>query len=123
MIEDVRKRIEKAVEDAIQDMYTTHLRKMQSDMHLCAVNCCDDRKSLPQIDNVQSCIEDCAAPLLRAQDYIQHELREFQTSLQRCVMVGNETDFFLNSLSLSKLILKIVSIFSNAMKMFAVKYR
>ena len=90
MIEDVRKRIETAIGDAIQDMYSTHLRKMQSDMHLCAVNCCDDRRSLPQIDNVQSCIEDCAAPLLRAQDFIQHELREFQASLQRCMMVGNK---------------------------------
>lgn len=88
MIEDQRKRIEKAVADMIQDMYKTHLRKMQSDMHLCAMNCCDDRNRQPSLDNVQSCIEDCAVPLLRAQDYVQHELGELQSNLQNCIMVN-----------------------------------
>lgn len=87
MIEDQRKRMEKAVGDMIQDMYKSHLRKMQSQMHLCAVNCCNDHVRQPNLDSVQNCIEDCAAPLMKAQDLVQHELGQFQAKLQNCVMV------------------------------------
>ncbi|KAM7345754.1 protein FAM136A-like [Cochliomyia hominivorax] len=90
MIEDQRKRMEKAVADMIQEMYETHFRKMQSEMHLCAVNCCDDFKRRPSLDSVQNCIEDCAVPLLKAQDLVQHELGQFQSKLQNCIMQCND---------------------------------
>lgn len=57
-------------------------------MHSCAVRCCDDTRKQPRMDNVQGCIDECATPLLKAQDYMQHELGQFQVRLQRCVMVS-----------------------------------
>ncbi|KAL9914087.1 protein FAM136A-like isoform 1-T1 [Glossina fuscipes fuscipes] len=88
MLDEQRRRVEKAVTDLINDLYKSHLRKMQSDMHSCAVRCCDDIRKQPRMDNVQSCIDECATPLLKAQDYMQHELGQFQVRLQRCVMVS-----------------------------------
>ncbi|KAL9914089.1 protein FAM136A-like isoform 2-T2 [Glossina fuscipes fuscipes] len=78
MLDEQRRRVEKAVTDLINDLYKSHLRKMQSDMHSCAVRCCDDIRKQPRMDNVQSCIDECATPLLKAQDYMQHELGQFQ---------------------------------------------
>lgn len=86
--EDQQSRIKEAVTEMIHEVYKTHLRKMQSNMHLCAVNCCDDLVRQPSLDSVQSCIEDCTIPLMRAQDYMQHELGIFQTKLQNCVLVS-----------------------------------
>ncbi|XP_061392718.1 protein FAM136A-like [Musca vetustissima] len=87
---DHRRRIDQAIIDLINDVYKTHLRKMQSEMHLCAANCCDDVHRQPSMDNVQGCIEDCAGPLLRAQDYMQHELGQFQGRLRNCLMQCND---------------------------------
>lgn len=90
MIADHRQRMDKAITDMIDDIYKTHLRKMQSDMHVCAANCCDDRWQQPNMDSVQGCIEDCAGPLVRAQDYMQNELGKFQGHLRRCLMVSHK---------------------------------
>lgn len=59
---------------------------LQTDMHLCAAKCCQDDTS--SVDSVQRCVDRCSTPLTRAQNYVQHELGEFQGRLQRCVMVG-----------------------------------
>lgn len=55
-------------------------------MHLCAAKCCQDGTS--SVDSVQRCVDRCSAPMTRAQNYVQHELGEFQGRLQRCVMVS-----------------------------------
>ncbi|KAH8277581.1 hypothetical protein KR018_001684 [Drosophila ironensis] len=103
MVEQQKKRLENAISDMIEDMYRTHLRRMQvsevagsqialrikhvpipkSKMHVCAARCCDDEKGT--LESVQNCIEKCAAPLMDAQDYLQHELGQFQNRLQSCV--------------------------------------
>lgn len=54
-------------------------------MHACAARCCQD--SHGTLETVQNCIEGCATPLLKAQDYLQQELGHFQGQLQNCVMV------------------------------------
>ncbi|XP_075166988.1 protein FAM136A-like [Haematobia irritans] len=87
---DHRRRLDKAIEDLINEVYRTHLRKMQSDMHVCAAHCCDDYRSQPSMDNVQVCIEECSGPLLRAQDYMQHELGQFQGRLLNCLVSCND---------------------------------
>lgn len=56
-------------------------------MHSCAATCCENVKQQPSMDSVQSCIENCASPLLKAQDFMQQELGQFQMRLQNCVMV------------------------------------
>lgn len=103
MIQQQRQRIESAVTEMIDDMDKTHLRKMQvgsihhkrnpttssqlqNEMHLCAAKCCQDGTS--SVDSVQRCVDRCSAPMTRAQNYVQHELGEFQGRLQRCVMVS-----------------------------------
>ncbi|XP_033251677.1 protein FAM136A-like [Drosophila miranda] len=83
MVEQQRKRLEVALSDMIEDMYRTHLRRMQSKMHRCAARCCDDEHGT--LESVQNCIEKCAGPLMDAQDYLQHELGQFQNRLQNCV--------------------------------------
>ncbi|XP_011190659.1 protein FAM136A-like [Zeugodacus cucurbitae] len=88
MIEQQRQRIERAVTEMVDDMDKSHLRKMQTDMHLCAAKCCQDMNG--SIDSVQRCVDRCSAPLTRAQNYVQHELGEFQGRLQRCVMQCND---------------------------------
>lgn len=106
MIQQQRQKIEAAVTEMIDDMDKTHLRKMQvsgvrfrgypetdllitkfqNEMHLCAAKCCQDGTS--SVDSVQRCVDRCSAPMTRAQNYVQHELGEFQGRLQRCVMVS-----------------------------------
>ncbi|XP_067632534.1 protein FAM136A-like [Eurosta solidaginis] len=88
MIEQQRKRVERAISDMINEMYSSNLRKMQSEMHLCASKCCDDKRGT--LETVQNCIEGCALPLTKAQDYLQHELGQFQGRLQNCVMKCSE---------------------------------
>ncbi|XP_065367946.1 protein FAM136A-like [Calliphora vicina] len=88
MIQQQRQRIEQAVTEMIDDMDKTHLRKMQTDMHLCAAKCCQDTSA--SVDSVQRCVDRCSQPLTRAQNYVQHELGEFQGRLQRCVMQCND---------------------------------
>ncbi|XP_053951273.1 protein FAM136A-like [Anastrepha ludens] len=88
MIEQQRKRVERAISDMINEMYSSYLRKMQSEMHMCASKCCDDQRGT--LDSVQSCIEGCAVPLTKEQNYLQHELGKFQTRLQNCVMKCSE---------------------------------
>ncbi|XP_030386940.1 protein FAM136A [Scaptodrosophila lebanonensis] len=83
MAEQQKKRLEGAIGDMIEDMYKTHLRRMQSTMHRCAAHCCDDERGT--LESVQNCIEKCALPLMNAQDYLQHELGQFQSRLQNCV--------------------------------------
>ncbi|XP_017147318.1 protein FAM136A [Drosophila miranda] len=83
MVEKQRKRLEVALSDMIEDMYRTHLRRMQSKMHRCSARCCDDERGT--LESVQNCIEKCAGPLMDAQDYLQHELGQFQNRLQNCV--------------------------------------
>ncbi|XP_013108817.2 protein FAM136A-like [Stomoxys calcitrans] len=58
---------------------------MQSNMHVCAAHCCDDYNRQPSMDHVQHCIEECSEPLLKAQDYMQHELGMFQGRLRNCL--------------------------------------
>ncbi|KAH8279132.1 protein FAM136A isoform X1 [Drosophila bipectinata] len=83
MVEQQKKRLENAISDMIEDMYRSHLRRMQSKMHICAARCCDDERGT--LESVQNCIEKCAAPLMDAQNYLQHELGQFQSRLQNCV--------------------------------------
>lgn len=61
-------------------------------MHLCAAKCCQNTHV--EVDIVQNCIEDCSAPVNRAQKYIHRELEDFQGRLQRCVMVNNILNYY-----------------------------
>ncbi|EDW01728.1 protein FAM136A [Drosophila grimshawi] len=87
MVEQQKQRLEGAISDMIEDMYRSHLRRMQSTMHRCAASCCDDERGT--LDTVQRCIEKCATPLMDAQDYLQNELGQFQNRLQTCVKECN----------------------------------
>ncbi|XP_034478816.1 protein FAM136A [Drosophila innubila] len=87
MVEQQKRRLENAISDMIEDMYQTHLRRMQSKMHRCAATCCDDERGT--LESVQRCIEKCATPLMDAQDYLQNELGQFQNHLQICVKECN----------------------------------
>ena len=88
MIEQQKQRIERAVTEMIDDMDKAHMRKMQTEMHLCAAKCCQDMTC--SVDSVQRCVERCSQPLTNAQNYVQNELGEFQGRLQRCVMQCND---------------------------------
>ncbi|ALC41733.1 CG5327 [Drosophila busckii] len=87
MVEQQRRRLEVAIADMIEDMYRSHLRRMQSIMHRCAAKCCDDERG--SLESVQNCIEKCASPLMDAQDFLQNELGQFQNHLQLCVKECN----------------------------------
>jgi hypothetical protein len=47
-------------------------------MHRCSVKCCENTTA--SIDDVQRCVEACAMPLSKAQNYMQQEVENFQVS-------------------------------------------
>ena len=85
MIQKQQQRVEKAVTKLIEDIYQSQLKKMQYEMHVCSSACCQKPRST--LDDVTHCIENCAQPLMRAQQMVSNELSQFQGRLQSCVMV------------------------------------
>ncbi|XP_030386743.1 protein FAM136A [Scaptodrosophila lebanonensis] len=88
IFEEQRERIDKALSTVVDDMDRQHLRKLQLDMHKCASTCCLDVEA--SAENVQRCVDRCHLPLVRARNYVQQELCDFQTRLQRCVLSCND---------------------------------
>ncbi|OXU18110.1 protein FAM136A [Nasonia vitripennis] len=88
MVEEQRRRVEDQMTKMVEEIDKTYLRKMQGDMHRCAAACCDNQTY--SVQKVHSCVENCGAPLNKAQQYVQGEFERVQNRLQRCVMECND---------------------------------
>ncbi|GAB6023183.1 hypothetical protein CHUAL_008008 [Chamberlinius hualienensis] len=84
MAEQAQTRVQKAVNELVNELDRTHLRKVQGDMHRCAANCCDNGNFT--LEQVHRCIEDCSKDITSAQNFVQEELNNYQNRLQRCVI-------------------------------------
>ncbi|KAL4230188.1 hypothetical protein ACF0H5_010573 [Mactra antiquata] len=60
------------------------LRKMMKGMHTCSAKCCDNT-SLSS-NEFQRCLETCSEPLMRVNNYLDQEVKNFQNRLNRCAM-------------------------------------
>ncbi|XP_067656902.1 protein FAM136A-like [Haliotis asinina] len=83
-MEDIQARVQKAVHESVAKIDIECLRKMQADMHRCSVKCCENTKA--GLEETQNCLEKCAIPVNKAQNYLHKELQMFQDRLQRCAM-------------------------------------
>lgn len=84
MAEAAQARVQEAVNNLVDELDKSKLRKLQGDMHRCAAACCDRGDST--LEQVHRCIEDCSSRVSSAQNVIQSELNNFQERLQRCVL-------------------------------------
>ncbi|XP_018328812.1 protein FAM136A [Agrilus planipennis] len=88
MVEQQRQRVEQEMSNLVNEIDRDYLRKMQADMHRCAIKCCENDSY--SVEKVQRCVETCSLPLQNAQNYVQKELEQLQSRLQRCVMDCND---------------------------------
>ncbi|EDW86207.1 uncharacterized protein Dwil_GK16197 [Drosophila willistoni] len=82
-LDEQRERIDNAMINVIDDLDREHLRKLQLKMHACASSCCSNPDA--NADAVQRCVDRCQIPLTRARCYVQQELSEFESQLERCM--------------------------------------
>lgn len=54
-------------------------------MHRCSAKCCENQTA--SIDDVQRCVESCAGPLTKAQNYMQQEVENFQVGISWLVCI------------------------------------
>ncbi|XP_043258440.1 protein FAM136A-like [Colletes gigas] len=88
MVEEQRRRVEDRINEMMEEIDKSYLRKMQSDMHRCAATCCDNETY--SIQKVHNCVRNCSSSLNKAQEYIQGEVVRTQNRLERCVMDCND---------------------------------
>ncbi|KYN03367.1 PREDICTED: protein FAM136A-like [Cyphomyrmex costatus] len=87
-MEEQRKRVEDHMTKMVEEIDKMYLRKMQSDMHKCAAQCCENESY--SIQKVHTCVENCSSSLNKAQQYVQGEFERVQNRLQRCIMECND---------------------------------
>ncbi|XKL63639.1 hypothetical protein PGB90_006003 [Kerria lacca] len=87
-MEENAKIYERKLQDVYNEIDKSHVRKIQKKMYECASACCDN--TVASYEDVQRCIDRCSNPLNRAQSYIKNEFEDFQTRVQRCLMVCND---------------------------------
>jgi len=85
MAQKAEAKVQSAITALVDDVDKSFLRNKQYEMHTCASKCCLD-KTL-SVQQVNECISDCSVPLKTGQTIFQRELEDFQSRLQRCVMV------------------------------------
>ncbi|GMS91170.1 hypothetical protein PENTCL1PPCAC_13345, partial [Pristionchus entomophagus] len=85
-MEATQERVRKAVDQMVLEVDKDYLRGMQKAMFNCSARCCDDRKG-PR-EAIESCIEQCNLPMMKAQRVLEAELTQLQSSLSRCAMTG-----------------------------------
>ncbi|XP_041369187.1 protein FAM136A-like isoform X1 [Gigantopelta aegis] len=83
-MDEVQARVQKAVSSMVNSLDKECLRKMQADMYRCSTKCCENQSS--SLEEVQNCIDRCSTNVNKAQTYIQNELQNYQSRLQRCAM-------------------------------------
>lgn len=88
MVEEQRRRVEENMNNMVEEIDKSYLRKMQGDMHRCAATCCDNE--VYSVQKVHNCIENCSTSLNKAQQYIQKEFERSQNRLQRCILDCND---------------------------------
>ncbi|XP_076160755.1 protein FAM136A-like [Ptiloglossa arizonensis] len=88
MIEEQKKRVEKNWNEMMENIYKSHIRKMQGDMHKCAADCCDNEIYSKQ--KVHNCIENCNSSLIKAEIYINEQFQRAADRLKRCIMDCND---------------------------------
>jgi len=79
--------LENAIQAKIDHIELNYLRKLMGKMYTCSANCCEQKSS---IDQVNLCLEKCAAPWKLAQQFVAKELNNYQERLSRCVSVCND---------------------------------
>uniref|UniRef100_T1IIX2 Protein FAM136A n=1 Tax=Strigamia maritima TaxID=126957 RepID=T1IIX2_STRMM len=84
MAEATVARVQLAVDKFLTDIDKFSLRKLQANMHACALKCCQNEDA--SLEQVQRCVQDCSGPLSSAQSYVQTEMNSFQDRLQRGVL-------------------------------------
>lgn len=80
---------EQKIQDAYNELDKSHVRKLMKRTYLCAAKCCESNET--SYDDVQRCIDNCTTPLNNAQTYLKNEFQDFQSRVQRCLMVCNDT--------------------------------
>lgn len=82
MVEEANTRVRNGMQEFVQNIDKNHLRNMERDMHLCAVECCSNQTA--NLEEVMNCKQKCEVKLDRAQKYVQTELERFLESSNRC---------------------------------------
>ncbi|XP_052231200.1 protein FAM136A-like [Dreissena polymorpha] len=59
------------------------MRKLQGETFRCSAKCCDDTTS--SMNDVQRCMNMCAAPMEKLQSQVESETQQYQSRLSRCV--------------------------------------
>lgn len=76
--------LQNAVEAVVSDIDKTIMRPKQKAAYRCCSQCCeDDSRPSPE---VQSCLEECLAPLGWANETVNRELMALQNRLQNCAL-------------------------------------
>ncbi|XP_023233554.1 protein FAM136A-like [Centruroides sculpturatus] len=84
MAHEAQTRVQTALNNLLQDLDKSHLRKMQGDMHRCAAKCCD--LNTASMEEVHQCIQNCSKNVSVAQSYVENELTNYQGRIERCVL-------------------------------------
>ncbi|XP_003741187.1 protein FAM136A [Galendromus occidentalis] len=82
MAADASQRVQKAMENAFDEIDKAKVRRVQRDMHLCAAKCCDD--STKSAEQVHNCIENCQDSFTSIRGIIAKEFSHFQRKLELC---------------------------------------
>jgi Eukaryotic protein of unknown function (DUF842) len=81
MAEAAQKKVHDGVNNFMEQLDKSHLRRTQGDMHRCAAKCCDDPAA--SMDDVQRCMDRCSGSLKKIQIYVESEMNSFQANVFR----------------------------------------
>jgi len=79
-----QQKITQKMNEMVDELDRTRLRKIQLNMHKCATKCCVNEEA--SLEETQRCIEKCSQGVNTAQNFVQQEIGSFQNRLQRCVL-------------------------------------
>ncbi|XP_050426491.1 protein FAM136A-like [Adelges cooleyi] len=88
-MDEEQRRMESAVNNALNDIDKKCLRKLQIQMHQCSIDCCKDTSI--NINSLKVCVDNCAKDVVSSQNYLQNEFSKWQHRIQRCVQDCQDT--------------------------------
>ncbi|XP_077502096.1 protein FAM136A-like [Amblyomma americanum] len=84
MAEEAARRVQTAVDNMVNELEGTHLRRILGNVHRCAVKCCDDSRL--SMEGARTCIMNCSEPIEKAHSKVEVELGNFQERIRMCVV-------------------------------------
>ncbi|XP_075218893.1 protein FAM136A-like [Lycorma delicatula] len=84
MAEERKHILEQNLNTLIDSLDRKYFRKMQIDMHSCAINCC--KRADYSLKELHQCVENCSIPLQIAQRFVSSQMENFHSRVERCVV-------------------------------------